>query len=89
MAKQQEQDTSKNEITRFGENVHEGRNILQDYSNFMEELFQKGYPETSPNVSDGNKWYIPHHGVYHPAKPRKIRVVFDCSAEYLKYALNK
>ena len=27
--------------------------------------------------------------MYHPAKPGKIRVVFDCSAEYLEYALNK
>ena len=25
-------------------------------------------------------WYIPHHGVYHPTK-KKIRVVFDCSAQ--------
>ena len=34
-------------------------------------------------------WYIPHHGVYHPAKPGKISVVFYCSAEYLGYALSK
>ena len=27
--------------------------------------------------------------MYHPPKPGKIRVVFDCSAEYLEYALNK
>ena len=33
--------------------------------------------------------YIPHHGVYHPAKPGKIRVVFDRNAECLGYALNK
>ena len=29
----------------------------------------------------GRTWYVPHHGVYHPSKPRKIRVVFDCSAQ--------
>ena len=33
--------------------------------------------------------YIPHHGVYHPKKPTKIRVVFDCSAEYQNESLNK
>ena len=30
----------------------------------------------------GKTWYIPHHGVYHPSKPGKIRVVFDRSAEF-------
>ena len=34
-------------------------------------------------------WYIPHHGVYHPKKPSKIRVVFDCSADYQRESLNK
>ena len=33
-------------------------------------------------------WYIPHQGVYHPRKPEKIRVVFDCSAKYEGTALN-
>ena len=64
-------------------------NFLKDYSNFMEDLFQKGYTEMSPDASDGNKWYIPYHGVYHPAKPEKIRVLFDCNVEYLGYALTK
>ena len=64
-------------------------NFFKDYSNFMEDLLQKGYAERSTNALDGNKWYIPHHDIYHPAKPAKIRVVFDCSAEYSGYALNK
>ena len=64
-------------------------NFFKDCSNSMEDLFQKRYAEKSPNASDGNKWYISHHGVYHPAKPGKIRVVFDCSAEYLGCGLNK
>ena len=33
--------------------------------------------------------YIPHHGVYHPSKPEKIRVVFDCGAEFKGTSLNK
>ena len=32
---------------------------------------------------------MPHHDIYHPAKPGKVRVVFDCSVEYLGYALSK
>ena len=34
------------------------------------------------------KWYIPHHGIYHPHKPGKIRIVFDCSARYQGKSLN-
>ncbi|XP_068674521.1 uncharacterized protein [Montipora foliosa] len=34
-------------------------------------------------------WYIPHHGVYHPKKPNKICVVFDCAAECNGESLNK
>ena len=37
---------------------------------------------------DGDTWYIPHHGVYHPHKPGKIRVVFDCSAKFVGLSLN-
>ena len=37
----------------------------------------------------GKTWYIPHHGVYHPSKPEKIRVVFDCSAEFYGKSINK
>ena len=34
-------------------------------------------------------WYLPHYGIYHPQKPDKIRVMFDCSAEYEGESLNK
>ena len=57
-------------------------NFFKDYSNFIDDLLQERYAERSPNASDDNKWYIPHHGVYHPAKPGKVRVVFDYSVEY-------
>ena len=44
--------------------------------------------ETSP-LSDDSIWYLPHHGVYYPCKPDKIRLVFDCSAEFQGTSLNK
>ena len=31
----------------------------------------------------------PHHGIYHPSKLEKIRVVFHCSAEYNGVTINK
>ena len=33
--------------------------------------------------------YFPHHGVYHPHKPRKLRVIFDCSTELNGRLINK
>jgi hypothetical protein len=63
-----------------------------DYINFMNELIEQNYAETVPESElaneDGNVWYIPHHGVYNPRKPKKIRVVFDCSANYKGESLN-
>ena len=35
------------------------------------------------------KMYLPHHRVYQPNKPGKMRVVFDLSAEYKRTCLNK
>ena len=56
----------------------------------MEEILSKGFAKISKNTpTDGRVWYLPHHGVYHPAKPNKIRVVFDCSAECAGRSINK
>ena len=56
----------------------------------MEDMVQKGYAEKSfQQVQQGKTWFIPHHGEYHPSKPGKIRVVFDCSAEYDGVSINK
>ena len=59
-----------------------------DYICFMNEMLEKGYAtKSSDEIS--NSWYIPHHGVYHPRKPNKVRVVFDCSAHHMNTSLNK
>ena len=65
-----------------------------DYTVFMEKVLSNGFAEEVPPVeaeasNEGKVWYIPHHGVYHPKKPTKIRVVFDCSAEFRNESLNK
>ncbi|KAL0154441.1 hypothetical protein M9458_048704, partial [Cirrhinus mrigala] len=53
------------------------------YKTFMEKVIRNGDAELAPEASVGNiVWYIPHHGVYHPKKPGKLRVVFDCSAKF-------
>ena len=67
--------------------------LLDDCKAFVEDIVAKGYARKVPphqRESDyqGKTWFIPHHSVYHPHKPGKIRVVFDCSAKYKGKCLN-
>ena len=59
------------------------------YKAFIDDMLQKGYARKAENEQVGRVWYIPHHGVTHPAKPGKVRVVFDCSAEFGGTSFNK
>ena len=64
--------------------------FFKDYKCFKDDLVANGFSRntTSPSTDDST-WHLPHHGVYHPCKPGKIRVVFDCSAEFHGTSLNK
>ena len=66
--------------------------FAQDYTAFMKSLVEEGHAEKVPEDSirreDKKVWFIPHHGVYHPRQPRKIRVVFDCAARLGDVGLN-
>ncbi|XP_077983962.1 uncharacterized protein LOC144438690 [Glandiceps talaboti] len=62
----------------------------EDYFSFMEDILQncaEKVPEDQ-QYTNGRVNYVPHTGVYHPKKPDKIRVVFDCSARYEGISLN-
>ena len=63
--------------------------FFDDYKKFRDNVLAKGYAKQSEVVLFGKTWYIPHHGVYHPSKPGKIRVVFDCSAEFQGKSINR
>ena len=46
-------------------------------------MIERGFVERAPKEAPhGSINYIPHHGVYHPKKQDKIRVVFDCSVTF-------
>ena len=63
----------------------------QLYKNFMDDLFVNNYAEEVPKTElseDTPASYLPHHGVYNPAKPGKLRVVMDASARYFGESLN-
>ena len=81
-------------LYKLGQRFEADMKYQDDYTTFMNEIIAKGYAEKVPEEEEvsynhGNVWYIPHHGVYHPKKPGKIRVVFDCSADYKRESLNK
>ena len=60
------------------------------YETFMENLLEQGYAEkVDEDMPAERKWYLPHHGVYHPKKPDKLRVVFNCSIEHRGEVLNR
>ena len=55
----------------------------------MNNLLVKGYTKQFEVVLSGKTWYIPHHCVYHPSKPGKIRVVFHCRPEFQGRSINR
>lgn len=55
----------------------------EHYVKFMNEVIKRGdAEEVHDKGKEGEKWHIPHHGVYHSKKPEKLCVVFDCSAKH-------
>ena len=71
--------------------MNKNEKYCADYKVFMKNIIDKGFAEEVPKnevVQSGQGWYLSHHGVYHPLKPEKIRVVFDASALYGGTALN-
>ena len=65
--------------------------FFNEYSKQMTKLLDKGYAERAPDsLSDveGRKWFLPHHGVQHPVKKGKLRVVFDCATRFNGTSLN-
>ena len=62
--------------------------FYNDYVQFVSKMLDNNYAEKATNCEESNVWFISHHGVYHPLKPEKIRVVFDCSARFRGFSLN-
>ena len=65
--------------------------LLDKYRKFMADLLCKDYARKVSNQDSGplrTQWYLPHHPVFHPQKPDKVRVVFDCSAKHRDTSLN-
>ena len=75
---------------RFSKNAE----LQAMYTSAIDDYLSKGYAEPlrESDVSFENTepcWYLPHHAVFHPKKPNKIRVVFDCAARCNGTSLNE
>ena len=68
------------------------RKLFESYTATIHDYISKGYAQRVPKEEldvDGKPlWYLPHHAVFNPNKPGKLRVVFDCAARYRGTSLN-
>ena len=60
------------------------------YDDIIQSMLASGYARKADTSHDtpGRSWYVPHFGVPNPQKG-KLRVVFDFSAKFKGYCLNK
>ena len=67
--------------------------LQEKYAAGISDMIDKGFAEVVPNESmdstQEHTWYLPHHNVVNPNKPDKLRIVFDCAAEYKGTSLNR
>ena len=77
-------------LENLKQKLRRNEEYLEHYTIFMNEIIERGDVERVESPApDGHRWYIPHHGVYHPKKPGKVRVVFDCSSTFKGTSLNQ
>ncbi|KAK7905231.1 hypothetical protein WMY93_017838 [Mugilogobius chulae] len=78
-----------NRLMSLVRNFERKDELKEHFINFMDKVFKNGHAEIAPPLEDGEEcWYLPLFGVYHPRKPKQIRVVFDSSAKYDDVSLN-
>ena len=50
---------------------------MSDYKMFIEDMLTQGYAEAIPaqDLVKNNDmvFYLSHHGIYHPRKPKKVK----------------
>ena len=81
-----------NHLSKLKRRLKTDSKYQKDYLGFMTNLIERGHAEKVPAevvMKNGQVWYIPYHGVYHPKKLDKIRVAFDCSVEFTGESLNQ
>ena len=62
------------------------------YTAVVEDNINKGFASKIPDdeiQSNSPVFYLPHHPMFNPRKPGKLRVVYDCVAKYAGRSLNE
>ncbi|XP_034396072.1 uncharacterized protein LOC117735512 [Cyclopterus lumpus] len=78
-----------NRLKSLRRNFERKPEMRDHFLSFMDKMFKNGHAELAPPPSeDEEQWYLPIFGVYHPRKPKQIRVVFDSSTQYNGVSLN-
>ena len=77
---------AKGRLASLKRKLKKNEDLLQRYNEVLEGYVTDGYTESISESEieqekKGKVWYLPHHGVVNP-KPNKLRIVFDCAAEY-------
>ena len=85
------QQMAEKRLSSLRRKLEKNKDLHQKYVDGKSDLLEQGYavpvPERDVHRSDGKVWYLPHHPVINPNK-EKIRIVFDCAAEYGGVSLN-
>ena len=77
--------------------MHLKRRLVKDeslrkkHAEVMQSYFLEGYAEVAPanELQDSERsWFLPHHLMINPKKPKTLRIVFDCAAEVKGVSLN-
>ena len=61
--------------------------LKEQYTAVLDRYITEGACAQSSDNSTEDRWFLPHHAVSTPNKP-KTRVVFDCAAQYKGKSLN-
>jgi hypothetical protein len=71
-------------LRMLGKKLMKDEHLRKLYTAGIHDMLRMGYAEKIDETQgiNGKRWYVPHHGVCHPSKPGKVRIVFDCSAKY-------
>ena len=80
-------DQAERRLQSLQRKLQKDKRLEEKYKDGMSNLLEKGYAKSAV-PGDEHRWYLPHHPVFHPHKPEKVRIVFDCAAKY-KTSLNE
>ena len=64
------------------------KDLCTRYAAVMRDHLSKGYISLAGTGTNADSWYLPHHPVLNAHKPGKVRIVFDCAAQFKGHSLN-